>query len=104
VLHASPVEAADCAPHVTLMLREAPEPSRRYALGGSAQLFIAAQCGHDGEARSWRATGGEISLSTRPGGWALHIHGARMEPSPGENSGFGQFVVDGCSELPAGPS
>jgi hypothetical protein len=100
VVSGMPANASDCAPHVVLMLDRTPAVGASYAVGEGVQLFIQAQCGVDGHARSWRATGGEVALSQGAGGWTVHIRGARMQPSPGDNHGYGEFVADGCSSFP----
>src|SRR5690606_3658637 len=96
VLYASPSgDDADCAPNVTLSFNAAPSVDTPYRVGQDVQLFIEAQCGLDGEMRSWRASGGVLTIAATSDGYRVHIAEARMAPSDGDNRGFGTFVVSG---------
>lgn len=96
VLYASPSGPdADCAPNVTLSFSAAPLIDTPYRVGSDVQLFIEAQCGLDGEMRSWRASTGVVTIAATADGFRVHIAEAHMAPSVGDNGGFGSFVVSG---------
>lgn len=96
VLYASPRGADDdCTPNVTVTFRETPTADARYRVGDDVTLFIETQCGLDGEMRSWRAVAGTITVAMATDGYRVHISRAAMQPSGGENAGYGTFLADG---------